>query len=68
MLFFDNVKMSGNMMQMVAFGAQDFNFAYKPENGGLDKKYTGKHNFYVRIKERSIRKNEKIRKNRECDR
>jgi hypothetical protein len=61
MLFFDNVKMSGNMMQMVAFGAQDFNLDYKSENGGLYKKYTGKHNFYVRIKERSIKKNMKNR-------
>lgn len=64
MLYFDHAIMSGNMMQMVAIGVQDFNFniAYKP-NRGLYKKYTGKHNFYVHIKERSIRKI----KNRKCD-
>ena len=65
MLFFDNVKISGNMMQMVAFGSQDFNFSYKPENESLYKKYTGKRNFYICIKERSIKK---IMKNRKCDR
>jgi hypothetical protein len=49
------VIISGCMMQMVAIGAQDFNFDCKP----VKKIYTGKHNFYARIKERSIRKMKK---------